>query len=106
MLLLPLQVYLGTDGAVADPTSMLSRLAQVPLAAEFFDGGQHDCQEVLRTLLNALHDDLVSTPMPPPSFLRGTGTTACKAVLLVRQSLRGSSGVLGMLNRRQPCACL
>ena len=56
------QVFLGTAGASADPTPMLSRLAQVPLAADFFDGGQHDCQEVLRTLMNALHDDLVRLP--------------------------------------------
>lgn len=54
-----LQVFLGTVGASADPTPMLSRLAQLEAASDFFDGGQHDCQEVLRTLMNALHDDLV-----------------------------------------------
>ena len=29
-------------------------------AADYFDGGQHDCQEVLRVLMDLLHDDLVS----------------------------------------------
>jgi len=31
-----------------------------PLAADYFDGGQHDCQELLRVLMDLLHEDLVS----------------------------------------------
>lgn len=58
------QVFLGTAGAVADPTMLLRCFSHVPLASEFFDGGQHDCQEVLRTLMNALHEDMVS-PLDP-----------------------------------------
>lgn len=34
-------------------------LKSFPMAAEFLDGGQHDCQEVLRVLMDLLHDDLV-----------------------------------------------
>ncbi len=30
-------------------------------AADYFDGGQHDCQEVLRVMMDLLHDDLVSS---------------------------------------------
>ncbi|KAK9804996.1 hypothetical protein WJX73_009809 [Symbiochloris irregularis] len=59
-------LFLGRAGAVADPTPVLTRLAQVPVASDFYDGGQHDSQEVMRTLLMLLHDDLNRIPKPPP----------------------------------------
>ena len=43
-----------------DPYPLLCLLRQFPTAADYFDGGQHDCQEVLRALLDLLHEELVS----------------------------------------------
>lgn len=48
-----------------DPTPLVKKLYQLPQGAEFQDGGQHDCQEALRSILMGLHDDLVRRP---PSF--------------------------------------
>lgn len=41
-----------------DPSSLLRMLRRFPVAADYFDGGQQDCQEVLQVLLDLLHDDL------------------------------------------------
>ena len=38
---------------------LLRTLHAFPAAADYMDGGQHDCQEMLRLVLNLLHDDLV-----------------------------------------------
>lgn len=54
-----LQLYCTKEGAICDPAFLIKRLAQLPLGAEFCDGGQHDSQEVLRLLLDSLHNDLV-----------------------------------------------
>lgn len=55
-----LQLYCTKEGAICDPSFLIKRLAQLPQGAEFCDGGQHDSQEVLRLLLDMLHNDLVS----------------------------------------------
>lgn len=57
-----LQLYCTKEGAICDPAFLIKRLAQLPLGAEFCDGGQHDSQEVLRLLLDSLHNDLVCPP--------------------------------------------
>ena len=54
-----------------DPAQFLRRVAQLPLGAEFCDGGQHDAQELLRLLLDSLHDDLVSCSLR--NHLQGLG---------------------------------
>ncbi|KAK9826232.1 hypothetical protein WJX74_001578 [Apatococcus lobatus] len=51
-------LYCTKEGAICDPAFLIKRLAQLPLGAEFCDGGQHDSQEVLRLLLDSLHNDL------------------------------------------------
>jgi len=56
---------------VADPIDLLRCFAALPLGAELCNGCQHDCQEALRTLLDALHDDLVRarvSPNPNPTL--------------------------------------
>ena len=55
-----LQVYAKGNQYAVDPAHFLRRLAQLPLGADFCDGGQHDAQELFRLLLDSLHDDLVS----------------------------------------------
>ncbi len=59
----PWHVLLQNDTVSVDPCSLLQLLRQFPAAADYFDGGQHDCQEVLRALLDLLHEDLVSRGM-------------------------------------------
>jgi len=41
-----------------DPTELYNVIKTHPFGAEFCDGGQHDCQEVMRMILDALHEDL------------------------------------------------
>ena len=41
-----------------DPSPLLRMLRRFPVAADYFDGGQQDCQEVLQILLDLLHEDL------------------------------------------------
>lgn len=48
-----------------DPTYLVKKLYQLPTGADFQDGGQHDCQEALRSILLGLHDDLVRSPAVP-----------------------------------------
>ncbi len=55
-----LQVYDKSNHYAVDPAQFLRRIAQLPMGAEFCDGGQHDAQELFRLLLDSLHDDLVS----------------------------------------------
>lgn len=61
----------GNQEAV-DPAQFLRRIAQLPMGADFCDGGQHDAQELFRLLLDSLHHDLVSPPGPAttPSLLQ------------------------------------
>ena len=47
-----------------DPSPLWRRVAQTPLGRGMSDGGQHDCQEMLRLLMDSLHDDLVGDPDP------------------------------------------
>eukprot|EP00887_Chlorella_sp_A99_P006654 scaffold3.g6654.t1 len=47
----------GAKGPV-DPVPLLRMLQAFPVAADYFDGGQHDCEEVLRLLLDLLHQEL------------------------------------------------
>jgi ubiquitin C-terminal hydrolase len=55
------------------PLTLLSVLRRFPTAADYFDGQQQDCQEVLQILLDLLHEDLkrqgkgsVKEEEPPP----------------------------------------
>ncbi len=71
---------------MADPIDLLRCFAALPLGAELCNGCQHDCQEALRTLLDALHDDLVRSgvnyqPSPYPM------TTWCARRQRVRQHI-------------------
>ena len=52
-------MYDATAGSAVDPAFFIQRLYALPHGADFQDGGQHDCQEALRGILNALHEDLV-----------------------------------------------
>ncbi|KAK9811723.1 hypothetical protein WJX72_008998 [[Myrmecia] bisecta] len=52
------EMYRGKEGSVVDPLFLLRRMASLPLGAALCNGGQHDCQEVLRLFLDSLHDDL------------------------------------------------
>ena len=51
-------------GPAADPAPFIRALYALPHGADFQDGGQHDCQEALRGIVNALHDDLVRALSP------------------------------------------
>lgn len=42
----------------ANPIPLLQLLRKFPLAADYFRGGQQDCQEVLQMLLDLLHEDM------------------------------------------------
>ena len=42
----------------ASPQPLLNVLRRYPVAAEYFDGRQQDCQEVLQVVLDLLHEDL------------------------------------------------
>lgn len=64
-----LQLYCTKEGAICDPAFLIKRLAQLPLGAEFCDGGQHDSQEVLRLLLDSLHNDLVRSALAMRSHM-------------------------------------
>ena len=60
-------LYLGPSGGRgADPSPLIRILRRFPAASDYFDGGQHDCQEVLTLLLDLLHDDL-NTVAPKPA---------------------------------------
>jgi ubiquitin carboxyl-terminal hydrolase 2/21 len=41
-----------------DPTELVKIIRTHPLGEEFCDGGQHDCQEIMRVLMDSLHEDL------------------------------------------------
>lgn len=58
------QLCTSSDHSVADPIELLRCFAALPLGAELCNGGQHDCQDALRQLLDALHDDLVRAAWP------------------------------------------
>jgi hypothetical protein len=53
------QVYSAQPGTALSPDFLIKKLYALPHGADFQDGGQHDCQEALRGLIQALHDDLV-----------------------------------------------
>ena len=53
------QLYLGDGKEAVDPVPLLRTLRGFPLAADYLDGGQHDCEEVLRVLMDLLHQDMV-----------------------------------------------
>ena len=57
-----LQVLSSSEAV--DPSPLWRRVAQLPLGRDMSDGGQHDCQEMLRLLMDSLHDDLVGDPDP------------------------------------------
>ena len=61
MLILAINLLALQNGLLSvDPYHLLTLLKQFPTAADYFDGGQHDCQEVLRVLMDLLHDEMVS----------------------------------------------
>lgn len=63
LLVVYLQVYAKGNQYAVDPAHFLRRIAQLPMGADFCDGGQHDAQELFRLLLDGLHHDLVSLPL-------------------------------------------
>jgi ubiquitin C-terminal hydrolase len=48
----------SSSSSAVSPSTLLSVLRRFPTAADYFDGRQQDCQEVLQILLDLLHDDL------------------------------------------------
>lgn len=78
-----------------------------PRAADYFDGGQHDCQELLRVLMDLLHEDLVSVLVYACS-VHAVGSW-CGAVLSWHAALEGlvswhlADLMLGELSRRMLC---
>jgi len=44
--------------SAVSPSKLLNVLCRFPTAADYFDGRQQDCQEVLQILLDLLHEDL------------------------------------------------
>lgn len=61
------ELYLGGGSSAVDPGKLLRTLHAFPVAADYMDGGQHDCQEMLRLVLNLLHDDLKPEQPPAPA---------------------------------------
>ncbi|KAL4459011.1 hypothetical protein ABPG75_013876 [Micractinium tetrahymenae] len=53
-------LYLPPPGSSSSVCAapLLRTLRAFPIAADYFDGGQHDCQEVLRVLMDLLHEDM------------------------------------------------
>jgi hypothetical protein len=77
-------VYQAEPGTHVNPEFLVKRLYALPHGADFQDGGQHDCQEALRSLIQALHDDLVR---PGPCHLldfcaRFCSPYSCAAALI------------------------
>lgn len=63
-------MYVKGNQEAVDPAQFLRRIAQLPMGADFCDGGQHDAQELFRLLLDSLHHDLVSPlALPLPLLL-------------------------------------
>jgi hypothetical protein len=60
---------------------LLPYFAAAP-AADYFDGGQHDCQEVLRVMMDLLHDDLVSSGTAGTAWNRRSEWFALPVVML------------------------
>lgn len=94
-----LQLYCTREGAICDPQFLIRRLAQLPQGAEFCDGGQHDSQEVLRLLLDSLHNDLV--PLIPISRLHPLSNSSSVLLhmlhkLILHQTLGGRRSLGGV----------
>lgn len=49
---------IGGKSRSVDPSPLLQILRRIPAAEDYFDGRQHDCQEVLQMLIDLLHEDL------------------------------------------------
>ena len=78
-----MQMFAGEEEPV-DPSSLLRRFYALPGGSDYRDGGQHDCEEALRTLLAALHTDLVhaSASLPQPCNVRLVGCALLRWRLL------------------------
>ena len=55
-----MQLYCAPPNSAADSTELLQAFSRLPAGQDFVDGQQHDCQEFLHNLIDALHEDLVS----------------------------------------------
>ena len=58
-LLSAVQLYCSPPNTAADTRELLQAFSRLPAGADFVDGNQHDCQEFLHNLIDALHEDLV-----------------------------------------------
>ena len=58
-----MQLYCAPPNTAADMSELLQAFARLPAGQDFVDGNQHDCQEFLHSLIDALHEDLVRTPL-------------------------------------------
>lgn len=62
-------LYTGPSGGRGlSPALLVRTLRRFPAGADYFDGGQHDCQEVLQALIDLVHEDLnlAAPPDTPP----------------------------------------
>lgn len=55
-----------------NPIPLLQLLRKFPVAADYFRGGQQDCQEVLQMLLDLLHEDMSSSRPLSGECLQGS----------------------------------
>ena len=58
-----MQLYCAPPNTAADVSELLQAFARLPAGQDFVDGNQHDCQEFLHNLIDALHEDLVGSPV-------------------------------------------
>lgn len=58
------EMYTRKEGRV-DPSDLVKRLAALNAGEDFCDGGQHDCEELLSSMMDRLHEDLVRTQLVP-----------------------------------------
>ena len=76
-------LFLGGSGnstTASSPSELLSVLRRFPTAADYFDGRQQDCQEVLQIVLDLLHEDL-NTVEPKKSRPTSSSTPTTPAVV-------------------------
>jgi len=53
-----LKAFVLAETKSIDPTELVKVIKTHPQGEEFCDGGQHDCQEIMRLLMDSLHEDL------------------------------------------------
>eukprot|EP00873_Tetraselmis_striata_P035630 jgi/Tetstr1/455894/TSEL_004078.t1 len=55
-----LKAFARGEAQSVDPTALYNVIKTHPTGQLYCDGGQHDCQEIMRLLMNSLHEDLKS----------------------------------------------